>query len=408
MRPSNSDVHTSKSESVGVRTDGAEQPTRRGSLGRGVLAIAAVGVAVGLGFGAAVLALSVLLLLILIHEGGHYLAARACRMRVHQFFVGFGPVIWSRVRGETEYGIKAIPLGGYVQIAGMGGTDRDDPRGYHRAGRLRKLAVVAAGPVANLVTALSVSFIVLYLVGVASLSPTLAGVDAAGPAGAAGIRSGDRIVAIDGHVVDTWGDVLDNVIAAGPGSTVDIDVTRGERTLQYAVPVVAGTDGRARIGVVAGQEQHRESAVDALVGSVEVVRFVSTEALDGLGGLVTGFGDTVRGLFGGQVDADNRPLSPIGAIQVGTEVGGDSLENALTLVVLYSVFLAVFNLLPIPPLDGGHMAVIAVETVLSTVRRRRVEVSPAVVGRISGAFVVALLFVGFVALLLDLTQPIQL
>jgi membrane-associated protease RseP (regulator of RpoE activity) len=402
------ETETGAGEPTGSDTGAVANPpirTSGGSARRIVFALVGVAALTAAGLGAAMIALAVLLTLILLHEGGHFLAARACRMRVHQFFVGFGPVVWSTTRGETEYGVKAIPLGGFVRIAGMSDADRDDPRGYGKAGRFQKLAVVAAGPVANLVVALVVGFFVLFALGLPTTTTTLSGVDPSGPAYVAGLRAGDTVVAVDGAATGAWDDVVAAVERAGQTATVEVDRDGTTVTYPVAVEQVGGVN---RIGVNAGEELVRKGFVESITGSVEVVRFVSGQALQGIGALVTGFGNTLSGLAGGDVNPENRPLSPVGAIQVGTSVGSDSVHSALTLVIIYSVFLAVFNLLPIPPLDGGHMAIVAVESALSAIRRRKVEVPQAVIQRIAGAFVVALLFVGAVALVLDITQPIKL
>jgi membrane-associated protease RseP (regulator of RpoE activity) len=386
-------------------TPGPTAPTRSGSWRR--LAVVAMGAA-GLhlaGYGAPVVALSVLLSLILLHETGHYLAARACGMRVHQFFVGFGPVLWSTTRGETEYGVKVLPLGGYVRIAGMSDADRDDPRGYAQSGRWQKLAVVAAGPVMNLVIALVVGFFVLLSIGVPSSSTTLGSVDEQLGAYQAGIRAGDQVVEVDGVATATWADVVAGIEQGS--DPVQVVVVRDGVAERFDVPV-AEVDGARRVGVAAGVAYERESFAGSVAGSVNAVRFVSGQALKGIGSLAAGFGNTLAGLTGAEVAPEYRPLSPVGAVKLGVDVGGDSLYDALSLVLIYSVFLAVFNLLPIPPLDGGHMLIVVIESVASFLKRRPVVVPAAVVQRVTLSFVVLLLGVGLVALFLDLTQPLNL
>jgi membrane-associated protease RseP (regulator of RpoE activity) len=350
-------------------------------------------------------ALLALLTLILLHEGGHYAVARVCKMKVEQFFVGFGPVVWSMRRKGIEYGVKAIPLGGYVRIAGMTEEDAGVEDGYQKAGRLRKIAVVAAGPATNLLIALVVAFCTLFMVGLPTASTTVERIDPRLGAAAAGIRPGDTIVAANGKPVESFDDLGEQVQLVGAGRSIEVVIER--RGLQYMYPVEILEDaGLARIGLTAETVYVPLSATESMDGSVQTVNGVVVNSLRGIKSLATGLGGLVAGLFGAEVDPQSRPLSPVGAVQIGAEIGGSSLFNALELIVVYSTFLAVFNLLPLLPLDGGRIAVVLYETVASVVRRRKVEVSMRSMAKFSYGFTMLLLGVGVIALILDITQPV--
>jgi len=350
-------------------------------------------------------ALIVLLLLILLHEAGHFAVARAMRMRVEEFFVGFGPVVWSYARNGIEYGIKSLPLGGYVKIAGMSANDLDHPEGYQRSGRWKKLAVVAAGPATNIAIALAVAFCALFFVGLPKSSNVVERVDLRLGAAAAGIRPGDEIVSIGGRDVLDWSDVGETVQALGANETVDVIVIRNGRPYQYDVKILADA-GQPRIGVGAKTVHEPLGFLESARGSVTAVGNVAASSLRGLVALGAGLGNFLGGLTGAEVDPNNRPLSPIGAVQIGAQIGGEGLFSALELVMVYSTFLAIFNLLPILPLDGGRIAVVIYEAVASAVRRKRVEVRAETMARIGFGFTMFLLFIGVVAIILDITQPV--
>lgn len=351
------------------------------------------------------LALAVLLILILLHEAGHYAVARICGMRVHEFFVGFGPLVWSYARKGIEYGIKALPLGGYVRIAGMTAGDLDHPEGYQRSGRWRKIAVVAAGPATNLAIALVVAFSTLFFVGLPSSSTTIERIDPRLGAAEAGLRPGDKIVEINGAIIEEWSQVGSNVETAGAGENLEVTVERGELRYRYSVPVLSDA-GQARIGVGAKTMYETLGFMESAGGSVKAVGNIAKVSTLGIINLGRGLPEFFGGLLGNEVAPENRPISPVGAVQIGAQLGGESLFDALELIMVYSTFLAVFNLLPILPLDGGRIAVILYETAASAIRRRKVEVRAETMSRIGLTFTMILLGVGVVALILDITQPV--
>jgi len=351
------------------------------------------------------LALIFLLLLILLHEAGHYAVARVCRMKVEQFFVGFGPVVWSCTRKGIEYGIKALPLGGYVRIAGMSAADLDHPEGYQRAGRWQKIAVVAAGPATNIAIALLVAFGALMFVGLPQSSTTVDRIDPRLGAAEAGIRPGDRVVSIGGRDVQEWAVVGETVQELGEGETVEIVVERRDLMYTYVVDILLDA-GQPRIGVGAKTVNEPLGFLESARGSVIAVGNVTRSSVQGIINLGAGLGNFFSGLTGNEVNPNNRPLSLIGAVQIGSQVGGESLFSALELIMVYSTFLAIFNLLPLLPLDGGRIMIIIYETVASTVRRKKVEVPVETMARLGLTFTMFLILVGIVAIILDIAQPV--
>lgn len=376
-----------------------------GSLRRVSILVALITSLLLVGAGGQVVALGVLLSLILLHEAGHFFVAKVCKMKVEEFFVGFGPPVWSIRKKGIEYGVKSIPLGGYVKITGMTALDKDHPQGYQQASRIRKIAVVAAGPATNFLIALLVGFATLFMVGLPTATQVVDKVDPRLGAAAAGIRPGDKVVAVNGKMIDEWNDVGETIDMLGAETTVDVVIERGGLRYQYPVQILRDA-GLLRIGVTAETEYVTLPFKDSAFGSVEAVGSVAYGSLQGVVSLAKGLGGLVSGLFGAEVAPESRPLSPVGAVQIGAEVGGRSLFDAMQLIMVYSTFLAVFNLLPILPLDGGRITVVLYETVASAVRRKKVEVSQAAMTRASTAFTLFLLGVGLIALILDLTQPV--
>jgi regulator of sigma E protease len=310
--------------------------------------------------GAALLAVS---LLIVLHEAGHQWAARALGMRVERFSVGFGPVLWSTRRGQTEYAISALPLGGYVRITGMSPGDEvrpDDGTAYCNQAAWRRILVLAAGPAANYLAAVVLAALLLGSVGlpspdgsarVGTLTPGM-------PAEQAGLRTGDRILSVAGAPVASWNDLV-TALQGRPGQRVDLAVERGEgaQVVQLTVPITpADAGGVGKVGITPYAPRLRLPALAALAAGFSRTNAAAGQTLSMLGAML-------------RREQKAELSGPVGIAQElvrGARLGTDQF---LTIVWNISVALALFNLLPVPALDGGRLVFLAIELVT----RRRVN-----------------------------------
>jgi regulator of sigma E protease len=383
-----------------------------------------------------------LAVLILVHEAGHFFGSLAVGLRPRRFYVGFPPAILKTTRNGVEYGLGAIPLGGFVSIPGMhrpiahdaerrfsraveeapslaGPVDRvkrtldgddlgaslyalDDledalrveqvspaalgpaekgltelrdalgPDAYWKAATWRRLVAIAAGPVANIVLTL-VIFAVLFTQVGGDPSRTIASVSADSPAEEAGLRAGDRVIAVDGDPVD--GVALGDRIVNSGGATLRLTVVRGgqERTLVVTPEEI---DGSYRIGII--REGTGVPTLEAIGRSFEITGIVSKEITLSMGRLFTGEGR-------------DEVSSPIGITRVSSDAAEESFESYLWVLGLISLSLALLNLLPLLPLDGGHILFTLIEGARGKFVQREVYERVSVVGL---ALVLLLFFVG--------------
>jgi membrane-associated protease RseP (regulator of RpoE activity) len=357
-----------------------------------------------------------IIIMVMLHEAGHYIMAKRAGMKVTEFFLGFGPRLWSFRRGETEYGVKALPLGGYVRIIGMSNLEDvdpvDEPRTYRKGSYGNRLKVVLAGVTVNLIIAFLLFFVVIVGRGVAEgPSTTVSLVVPRSAAAAAGLQAGDKIVAIDGTPVKQW-DVLKRAIERSGGEELTLTVERDGGLVDVAAtPKKQG--GTGFLGV-SPTTAFREVS---LIGAVP-------ESFDFMGRLTAGTGEAVGKLFspsgvaeysknfteepkeGSKADL-NRPRSLVGIVDQGSELVGNDIWTLLLLLGDISLILAVFNLLPVPPiLDGGHAAIVIYEWGASKIKRRRVEVDYRKVLPIGVAFFALLMTIALSAMFLDVRQAI--
>jgi regulator of sigma E protease len=301
-----------------------------------------------------IIALLVIAVLALVHEWGHFIAARKIGIPVDEFSIGFGPLLWSREKNGVQYSLRAVPLGGYVRMAGEEPDDVEAENGFARRKPWEKITVAAAGPLMNFVFALVV-FIVLFAgLGVPRVieEPVIGGVLDEYPAQAAGLEPGDLIVAVDQAPVTTWVEFTERISALPVGSTVVIAVERAEERLNFTLATVANeSTGRSLVGITNSIVYERQSWL-ASVRSGLMETYGMTVAL--LGGL--------RDMVTGQVGADDI-AGPVGIVNMIGESARGGWLNFLSFTGFLSINLAVLNLLPIPALDGSKIVFALIESV---------------------------------------------
>ena len=383
---------------------------------------------------------------IALHEWGHFTAARYYGMKVRRFFVGFGPEVFSFQRGETVYGLKAIPLGGFCDIVGMTNQDEVDPEDEPRAMRNKpwwqRIIVLLGGIIMNLLIALIILYGLAVTSGLPNQNPdttavvgevgcvaprqldakNLAPCTGSGPAAAGGVKAGDRIVGVDSTSLQSF-EQLREYVKTRPNQTITLHVERDDQKLDLPVAV----ESASRL-----DETGREHTVGAIgVNSKPVELFVSygpvtaigatagfagslvTATLDGLASFPAKLPGVVASIFGAEREADG-PISVVGASHVGGVLAEHSAWPMFFLLLAsLNFFLAFFNLVPLPPLDGGHIAVVLYERVRDFVRKLRglAPMGPVNYDKLiplTVAVAALLAGVGIIVIVADIVSPVQL
>lgn len=387
----------------------------RGALGAG----AVVALFVWLGFLNGwwlVFALGVLVSIFL-HELGHFATARWTGMKATQFFIGFGPRLWSFRRGETEYGLRAIPAGAFVRIIGMNSMDDVDPadesRTYRSKSYPRRLLVISAGSIMHMLIAMVLLFTVYVADGevVDGDGVYLADVEATGPAWAAGLRAGDIVLAVDGVELTSNGELGEAVRANEPGDVIDLTVLRDGETVVVPVGLGANTvEGDPRfgmpyIGVTSGAQVVEHSVGAAAVNAVTDVFPVSWEMTKGAVKVLNPI-NIVTHLAGTNDDIETRPTTLIGAGSLSDDVGeSEGIIGILYFLAVLNVFVGVFNMFPLLPLDGGHAAIATYER-LRERQGQRYYADVAKMMPFAMAVMTVLLLLFASGLYLDITDPL--
>jgi membrane-associated protease RseP (regulator of RpoE activity) len=384
-----------------------------------------------------------LLVSVMLHETGHFVLAKKFGMKVTRYFVGFGPTIWSTWRGETEYGIKALPLGGFVKIVGMHSLDDpDDPADEARSFRShpawQRILVLCAGSAMHFLLALLLVFGLALGVGIANdnvtqlgeISPCVptsltaynngtCGSDApASPAKLAGLRAGDTVTAFDGHPVSTFTQLGDAIRAVPPGSAVTLTVRRDGKlvTLHTKLASVSG-----RSGSYLGIGPAVVFQVASPLGAIEYSGTTFGQVLVGSAQAVAALPGSLSKLFAPNRSstAAGQVSSVVGAAEAtGAEVGSNAgwqykVSFVLLLIASLNIFVGAFNMLPLLPLDGGHIAAIVYERIRAWIARLRGRPDPGLVNMaklvpVSFSLFLVIVVFSLVLVAADIVNPIKL
>ncbi|MEY2397685.1 MAG: hypothetical protein QOJ00_859 [Actinomycetota bacterium] len=396
-----------------------------------------VALSIALHIGGAVIVIAAILSMIMLHEFGHFITARWADMKVTDFFLGFGPTLWSVKRGETRFGVKAIPAGGFVRVIGMNNLDPiddpdDEPRTYRAKSYWQRLRFAAAGSFVHFLIAFVLMVVLLAGVGrvldttpasnrLESVAKTLTPNGPLSPAFKAGLKRGDHVLAINDVPITSWTRAM-NLIRTSPGHTLRVTIDRdGKRFAVDVTPVndvspedkAAGFTSVGRIGVQPYIPVTREPLPKAVWNAAFEVKNVTTESAGALVGL---FSKSSLEKYTSQVSKrgaadpsaeNNRLLSPVGVGRVANAAAKDGIAAVLSLLIAINVFVGIFNLIPLPPFDGGHIAVATYEALRSR-KGKRYTVDMTKLMPVAYAVIMALVLLSATTLWLDIMHPFKL
>ena len=390
-----------------------------------------------------------ILISVALHECGHMWVARATGMKVRRYFVGFGPTLWSTRRpnklGSTEYGIKAVPLGGFCDIAGMTSIDEiapeDRPYAMYKQKTWKRAAVLFAGPGMNFIIGLVLIYSIAVIWGLPSLQqpPAVIGETScvasqlakdkpdechgSGPAALAGVKAGDTIVKVGDTPVTNFEEMADAIRKLdgptpvvvqrdGTDVTTVVDVTSVNRWLKDSDtdPTTTGVMG-VRAAEPPGPALY--NPVTAVPATFTFTGDLAVELGKSLAKIPTKIGALVHAIGGGERDPET-PISVVGA----TIIGGDTVEHGLWVAFWFflaqlNFVLGAINLIPLLPFDGGHIAIAVYEKIRNMIRSARGMVAAAPVNYLKlmpATYVVLIVVVGYMALTVtaDFVNPIRL
>jgi membrane-associated protease RseP (regulator of RpoE activity) len=378
-----------------------------------------------------------LLVSVMMHEAGHFLTAKAFGMKATQFFVGFGTTLWSRKRGETEYGVKAVPLGGFVKITGMTILDdvdpADEPRSFRAKPGWQRAIVLGAGSFMHFLIAFVLLFILAAGVGIADQSGATVNVlscvpasqqagcatgDPRSPAAMAGLKSGDKIVAVAGQPVHNWFQIGEAIKDHPAGSKVPFTIERGnlEITKQVTLSSVSWRKG-AFLGVSPTVVYNHAGPIKGITYAGTQFGSITTQSVTALGRIPKAipylFSKDRARTPGGQVSSVVGAAGITGDV-VAAHIGWQQkLSVVLLIIIEVNIFVGIFNLVPLLPLDGGHLAIVVYERVRAWLARlfRRPDPGPVDIKRLIpvsvGVFAVIVAF-GLLLIAADIINPLSL
>ena len=360
-----------------------------------------------------------LLVCIFLHEVGHFVTAKWTGMKATQFFLFMGPKLWSFRRGETEYGVRAYPVGAFVRIIGMNNLDdvdpEDEPRAYRNQSYPKRMLVITAGSLMHIIIAIALLFGVYATKG--TLEPTgkvaFAEVVESGPADTSGIRSGDVVVSVDGTPITSPDQFVQTIQSYRPADVVTVVVERDGVTESIQVGLGSNPNqgpafGRAYIGTRSGtlNEWQGMAITEAAGRSVTDLGRAAWASVEGVVTILNPV-NIIGHLTGENTDQSTQPTTVVGVSRFSDSIGGDTgWAGVLMLLAGVNVFVGLFNMFPMLPFDGGHAAVATYERIRSrNGRRYHADVSKMV--PVAMGMMVLLAFLMFSGLYLDVVRPIR-
>jgi membrane-associated protease RseP (regulator of RpoE activity) len=390
-----------------------------------------------------VIFLFALLFSIMLHETGHFIMAKKFGMKATRYFVGVGPTLWSTWRGETEYGIKAVPVMGFVKIIGMHSLDdvddpADEPRSFRRQPAWQRIVVLCAGSFMHFVLAFVLIFGLALGVGIENANTTQLGTvsscvaanvtqlnngtctksDKASPAKAAGLRPGDQVTAFDGQPVSNWTQLGNAIRRAPAGSPATITVKRDGQTLTLHTTLaeVSGRSG-AYLGIA-------PAVVFQVANPIRAAQYAGSafgQVIAGSAQAVAALPAALPKLFKGK-ERDSTPGGQVTSVIGAAEITGQAVAAnvgwqykvslVLLLIASLNIFVGVFNMLPLLPLDGGHVAAIIFERIRAWFARLRGRPDPGLVDMtkllpVSFSIFMVVMAFSIVLVLADIVNPVN-
>jgi membrane-associated protease RseP (regulator of RpoE activity) len=382
-----------------------------------------------------------LLTSVMIHEAGHYLTAKKFGMKVTEFFLGFGQKIWSTQRGETEFGLKAIPAGGYCKIVGMSPREELSPadadRAFIKGSIAQRLIVLGAGSFLHFVIGFILLITLFAGVGVTSVTNQVQKVSdcvpqtatevcsatsTPSPAKNAGVIAGDKLVKINNQSFKQWSDAV-AVIRANAGKQLTIVVDRSGDLIPLTVtPATRMVDGKA-VGVLGVINEIGTVRFNPIVATQKSVTFggdILSNSVTSLVKLPAKIPDLLSQTFGGKTRDPEGLVGVVGVARVSGETAStgklttnEKIATFILIVASLNIFVGMFNLLPLLPLDGGHMAVAIADGIRNFLARRRGLPKPAPIDveRLTPITMIVFAFMAGLSIILlaaDIFNPIHL
>lgn len=282
--------------------------------------------------------------LVFVHELGHFVAAKSFHVKVNKFALGMGPVLLKKQRGDTEYSLRAFPIGGFCAMEGED-EESEDERAFNQKNAWQKIIIVCAGSLMNLLLAILIMIIVMFYMG--SATTTLDKILDGSPAEVAGLQVGDKIVALDGEEVNKWSQVTE-ILSTSKKDKITVTIVRNKETLNLVSTFTKSDDGRQVIGITPTLQRNPGTAVkDGITSTYQ---------------MATSMVDLIKQLFTGEVSV--KELSgPVGIVYMTGVTVKTGLVNFLYFMSLLSLNLAIVNMLPLPALDGGRLLFIIVRKI---------------------------------------------